>query len=139
MPVLVDTNVLLDVLSADPAWGSSSRTAIEASLDAGVVVLNPIIYSELASRYDTIEALDDAVPPDVFQREALPWDAAFLAGQAHTAHRRRGGSRERTVPDFLIGAHATVRGYRLLTRDPRRYRKDYPRLDVITPQDVADV
>lgn len=130
---LIDTNVLLDVLTDDPVWFAWSSNALTEALDAGVVVLSPVVYAELAGRFERIEDLEDAVPPPQFSREDPPWEAAFLAGRAHVAYRHRGGSRQRTLPDFLIGAHAAVRGYRLLTRDARRYRTAYPRLRVIAP------
>ncbi len=131
--VLVDTNVLLDVLTADPRWGEWSATRLEEALDQGRLVIDPVIYAEASARYERIEDLDDALPPDVFDREPIPWEAAFLAGRAHRAYRARGGRRDRTLPDFFIGAHAAVRGYRLLTRDATRYRTAFPKLELIAP------
>ena len=130
---LVDTNVLLDVTTADPAWGAWSADALADALDRGAVVLSPIVYAELSARWARIEDLDAALPGEVFRRESLPWAAAFLAGRAHLAYRRRGGTRERTLPDFLVGAHAAVSGHRLLTRDAARYRTTFPRLEVVAP------
>lgn len=130
---LVDAFVLLDVTTADPVWGEWSREALVDALDRGAVVLSPIVYAELSARWDRIEDLDAALPAEVFRREPLPWAAAFLAGRAHLAYRRRGGTRERTLPDFLVGAHAAVGGHRLLTRDAARYRTAFPRLEVVAP------
>lgn len=130
---LVDTNVVLDVVTADPVWGARSAVRLAQAVDEGPLVIDPIVYAEVAVGYERIEDLDDALSPDIFIREPIPWEAAFLAGRAHRAYRARGGRRERTLPDFLIGAHAAVRGYRLLTRDSTRYRTAFPRLDVIVP------
>lgn len=69
----------------------------------------------------------------VYRREALRWEAAFLAGKAHVDYRRRGGTRRSPLPDFYIGAHAAVRGYTLLTRDATRYRTYFRRLAIIAP------
>lgn len=130
---LVDANVLLDVLTNDPTWERWSGSAIAQTLDEGHVVINPIIYAEVSVGFTRIEDLDDALPESDFEREALPFDAGFLAGKAHVAYRRRGGARRSPLADFYIGAHAAVRGYRLLTRDATRYLTYFPALDLLAP------
>lgn len=87
----------------------------------------------MACGFSTIEALDAALPPEYFNREALPWAAGFLAARAFLAYRRRGGSRPTPLPDFFIGAHAALGGYTLLTRDRRRYKTYFPRLRIVAP------
>lgn len=131
--VLVDSNVLLDVLTDDPAWGDWSADTLERCADEAVLVINPVIYAEVSVGFDRVEDLDVALPASRFRRDALPWEAAFLAGKSFLAYRRRGGERRSPLPDFYIGAHAAVRQMRLLTRDAARYRSYYPRLDLITP------
>ena len=84
------------------------------------MIVNPIVYAEVSVGYDRIEDLDDALPPDIFRRDPLPYVAAFLAGKAYRAYRRRGGARSSPLPDFFIGAHAAVGEFALLTRDVRR-------------------
>ena len=132
-PVLVDSNVLLDVATEDPDWMAWSRAALERLADDSILVINPLIFAEVSMGYMSIEALDDALPPDLYRREALPYEAAFLAGKVFLDYRRRGGSRRSPLPDFYIGAHAAVSGYRLLTRDATRYRTYFPRLELIAP------
>jgi len=83
--------------------------------------------------FDRVEDLEAALPPDVFRRDPLPYEAAFLAGKSFLAYRRRGGHRGTPLPDFYIGAHAAVAGYQLLTRDAARYRTYFPRLALIAP------
>lgn len=100
------------------------------SLEAGPI---PIIYAEVSIRFETVEELQEVLPPDAFRRESLPYEAGFLAGKAFLAYRRRGGRRSSPLPDFYIGAHAAVAGYRLLTRDATRYRTCFPSLDLIAP------
>ena len=85
-------------------------------------------------RYSRIEELDAALPKGMIEREAIPYEAAFLAGKAFLAYRRRGGTKRSPLPDFFIGAHAAVAGYRLLTRDATRYRSHYPGLLLISPE-----
>jgi predicted nucleic acid-binding protein len=131
--VLVDSNVLLDLMTEDALWFSWSANAIEATADRSRLVINPVIYAEVSVRYSRIEDLDAAVPPTLFSREAVPYEAAFLAGKSFVAYRRRGGTRRSPLPDFFIGAHAAVAGYRLLTRDPGRYLAYFPRVDLISP------
>jgi predicted nucleic acid-binding protein len=132
-PVLIDSNVLLDVALEDPNWGAWSVERLAALGDEATLVINPVIYAELTPSYATPEDLDRAWPATHLRREELPYTAAFLAGRMHQQYRMLGGTRDRTLPDFLIGAHAVVRGYRLLTRDARRYRTYFPKLEIITP------
>lgn len=132
-PVLVDSNVILDVVTDDPQWGAWSSKAIAREADGAILVINALIYAEVSVGFDAIEALEDALPGDLYRREALPFEAAFLAGKAFASYRRRGGSRRSPLPDFYIGAHAAVAGYRLLTRDAARYRESFPRVALIAP------
>ena len=131
--VLVDSNVLLDVLTADPAWGEWSATALAAAADEGTLAINPIVYAEVSIGFERIEELDDALPADTFLRLPLPWTAAFLAGKCFLAYRRAGGDRPSPLPDFYIGAHAAVAGMALLTRDAARYTTYLPKLRLIAP------
>ncbi len=130
---LVDSNVLLDVITDDPLWGEWSSDRIAQALDAGRLVISPIVYAEVSTGFERIEDLDDALPESEFEREPLPYEAGFLAGKAYIAYRRRGGSRRSPMPDFYIGAHATVRSYRLLTRDSKRYSTYFPGVELIAP------
>ena len=127
-PVLVDSNVLIDVMHEDPRWGRWSSEALAAAGASAPLVINPLIYAEVSLRFASIEELDEALSPELFRREDLPWEAGVLA-----LYRRRGGARRSPLPDFYIGAHAAVAGYRLLTRDPSRYRSYFPQLDLVAP------
>ncbi|MGH9027203.1 MAG: type II toxin-antitoxin system VapC family toxin [Acidimicrobiia bacterium] len=131
--VLVDSNVLLDVLTGDPVWAARSGASLEDVVSNSVPVINPVIYAEVSIGFRRIEDLDDAVPPDVFRREPLPWPAGFLAGKSFVDYRRRGGPRQAPLPDFYVGAHAAVAGYRLLTRDRARYRTYFPSVELLAP------
>lgn len=131
--VLVDSSVLLDVLTVDPEWGERSAAALAAAADGAPVVINPIIYAEVSVRFTRIEELEEALPAAIFRRDPLPWEAAFLAGKVFLRYRRAGGAKSAPLPDFLIAAHAAVAGYRLLTRDPRRVRRYFPAVELILP------
>jgi predicted nucleic acid-binding protein len=131
--VLVDSNVLLDVITEDPVWYEWSSTALEECGSTSALYLNPIIYAEVSAGYARIEDLEAALPEDLL-RLPLPWEAAFLAGKAFLRYRRQGGTRTSALPDFFIGAHAAVTGLRLLTRDDRRYRNYFPGVEYVSPE-----
>ena len=130
---LVDSNVILDIVTEDPEWMDWSAEALERIAESARLVINPLVYAEVAIGFSNIEDVDDAVPEEYFAREPLPWEAAFLAGQAFLQYRRQGGARVYPLPDFYIGAHAAVAGYTLLTRDQRRYRSYFPKLQLVSP------
>jgi predicted nucleic acid-binding protein len=130
---LVDSNVLLDLLTNDATWAAWSGAQLAAALERGPVLINQIVYSEVSLGFSTIEGLDAVLTGDRFVRANLPWAAAFLAARAHRTYRARGGARGSTLPDFFIGAHAAVLGLRLLTRDAARYRTYFPTLRLIAP------
>jgi predicted nucleic acid-binding protein len=131
--VLVDSSVLLDVLTSDPRWSGWSSRVLVRLMDEAALAINPIIYAEVSVGFDRIEDLDDALAPGLLERLPLPWEAAFLAGRCYLAYKRRRGERRSPLPDFYIGAHAAVAGLTLLTRDARRYRTYFPRLRLIAP------
>lgn len=136
VPTLVDTSVLVDVMTQNAEWSDWSRRALAEAAATGPVVINPIIFAEIAVRFDREIDLDETLQDAGIGRDPLPWSAAFLAGQAHQVYRRRGGARLATLPDFFIGAHAAVRRYRLLTRDPRPQRTYFPTVTLICPPSV---
>jgi predicted nucleic acid-binding protein len=132
-PILVDSNVLLDVATADPVWSMWSSNALEHAANEAPLVINPLVYAEVSIRFSRIEQLEAAIPSQLFRRDPLPFEAAFLAGKAFLKYRRRGGNRMSPLPDFYIGAHAAVADFRLLTRDATRYRTYFPTVDLIAP------
>jgi predicted nucleic acid-binding protein len=131
--VLIDANVLLDVMTEDGRWLAWSAEAMGRAADRHRLVINPVIYAEVSIRYSRIEELEAALPKTMFDREAIPYEAAFLAGKSFLAYRRRGGTKRSPLPDFFIGAHAAVAGYLLMTRDATRYRTYFPKLSLIAP------
>jgi len=133
MPTLVDSNVLLDVLTQDPQWYTWSSNALAAEADRQVIAINPIIYAEVSVGFQRIEDLDAALPAGSIHRLALPWEAGFLAGKCFVAYRARGGTKSSPLPDFFIGAHASVSRMTLLTRDAARYRTYFPKLKLVAP------
>lgn len=130
---LVDANVLLDVATNDPTWLDWSSRALEKAANESPLAVNALIYAEVSISFASIEELEDALPAAIYRREPLPYEAAFLAGKAFLQYRRRGGAKTAPLPDFYIGAHAAIAGFRLLTRDAKRYCTYFPTVELIAP------
>lgn len=130
---LIDTNVLLDLATNDPNWADWSIAQLEAASLGGPLLINDVVYAELAVRYDRVENLDAFLDEVGLAVAPIPRAALFLAGKIFTQYRRSGGSRTGVLPDFFIGAHAAVNELPLLTRDTGRYRTYFPSLKLITP------
>jgi predicted nucleic acid-binding protein len=132
--LLVDTNVILDVVEDDPDWADWSQTRLDAAALQYTLLVNSVIYAELAIAYRRIEELEAMLSAGGFRMEPIPREALFLAGAVFRQYRRRGGTKTGVLPDFFIGAHAAVAGVPLLTRDARRYRTYFPGLEIICPE-----
>ncbi|MBT3375803.1 MAG: type II toxin-antitoxin system VapC family toxin [Lentisphaerae bacterium] len=132
MPVLVDTNVILDMVNEDPVWLDWSRAALE-SLASGGFLTNAMVYAELCCCAESAEEVDALVTAMDLKWSEIPRRALFDASRAHLVYRRRGGTRTSGLPDFFIGAHADALGVAILTRDPGRYRTYFPRVPLVCP------
>ncbi len=130
---LVDTNILLDLVTDDPKWADWSLAKLEAASIAGPLLINDVVYAELAVRYKRIEELDAFIKQAALELAPIPRDSLFLAGKIFTQYRKSGGARTGVLPDFFIGAHAAVGGLPLLTRDVGRYRTYFPSVKLIAP------
>jgi len=133
MDVLVDSNVILDIVTEDKEWYPWSSEKLAFCADRHHLVINPLIYAEVSISFDRIEDLEEILPAAWYRRASLPWEAAFLAGKCFLQYRKRGGLKNSPLPDFYIGGHAVVAGMMLLTRDPNRYRTYFPTLNLIAP------
>lgn len=131
--ILVDSCVLLDVLGGDPVWAAWSQGQLDAWSARGLLLINPVVYAELAPGYSDPEALEAAIASAGLAYREVPKAALFLAGKAHQTYRRRGGGRPGVLADFLIGAHAAVLGVPLLTRDAQRFRSYFPGVRLVLP------
>jgi hypothetical protein len=136
--ILVDSNVLIDVLTDDPAWEPWSAEQLARLGNTRQLAINPLIFAEVSVAY-TDEAQVSAALPSGLVRLPLPYSAAFLAGRAFLEYRRRGGSRRSPLPDFYIGAHAAAEGHTVLTRDATRYRTYFPDVAVIAPHESGEM
>lgn len=132
---LVDTNVLLDLVTDDETWAEWSVEQLEAASVNGPLLINDVVYAELSVRYDRIEALDEFIAQSGLEIVPMPRAALFLAAKAFARYRRSGGKRTGVLPDFFIGAQAAVGGMPLLTRDSGRYRTYFPTVVLISPDE----
>ena len=130
---LFDTNVLLDIATADPVWLAWSEHQLRQAATQGLIPINPIIYAELAPAFASAADLDRWLDPSVFQRLPLPYEAGWLASQAFLKYRRSGGTKTTPLPDFYIGAQAEIERRTLITRDAARYQTYFPNVRIIAP------
>jgi predicted nucleic acid-binding protein len=130
---LVDSCVLIDILANDPVWADWSLDQLERCAALGPLVINPLILAEISPRFERATDLEAALAGLPLLKAALPWDAAFLAGQAFKVYRLSQGLKTSPMPDFYIGAHALVAQLQLLTRDSARYRSYFPNLALVAP------
>lgn len=131
--ILVDTNVLLDLVTDDPNWSDWSLARLEEAALVGPIFINDVVYAETSVRYDRIEDLDAMLAEAMIEIAPTPRAALFLAGKAFRRYRAAGGVRPGVLPDFFIGAHAAIEGWPLLTRDVGRYRTYFPKVALIAP------
>jgi predicted nucleic acid-binding protein len=131
---LVDTNVLLDVVSADPRWSEWSLQQLVRRTALGSAIINDIIYAEMSARMEIQADVEQALQELDVRFERVPIRALFVAGKSYRRYRSSGGIRTGVLPDFFIGAHAQVLGWPILTRDVRRYRTYFPDVVLITPE-----
>lgn len=132
--ILVDSNIILDIVTEDPNWFDWSADKLNEYVQQTQFNINPIIYAEVSIGFEKIEELEAILPINFFHRLDLPWEAAFLAGKCFVQYRQKGGTKRSPLPDFYIGAHAAISEMILLTRDVNRYRTYFPTLELIVPE-----
>ncbi|MPT24697.1 MAG: PIN domain-containing protein [Starkeya sp.] len=130
---LIDTNVLLDLVTDDPVWAQWSIDQLEAASLRGPLLVNDVVYAELSVRYERIEDIEAVLSEAGIAVAPMPRAALFLAGKVFASYRKAGGTRTGVLPDFFIGAHAAVNELPLLTRDRGRYGRYFPSLSLISP------
>ncbi len=133
MAILVDSSVLLDILTGDVNWYEwSMQRLVEFDLQEELLI-NEMIWAECSGGFSRIEQYRAVIAHLNLRHESIPEEALFLATKAFINYRRSGGTKIRPLPDFFIGAHAAVKGYRLLTRDPDRVHSYFPHTAIISP------
>jgi predicted nucleic acid-binding protein len=130
---LVDTNIIIDLVTRDPRWFDWSRHRLAEQSGAGLLTINEVTYAEVAVRIERQSDVELILSDLGLAMEPAPKSALFLAGRTFGRYRAAGGPRSSVLPDFFIGAHAEVAGLPILTRDPRRYRTYFPKVRLIAP------
>ena len=139
MTTAVDTNVVIALWDKDPTLSSAAEKALDTAFNRGTLVTAAPVFAELIAAPGRSEAFvgsffeDTGIAIDWDLGEAA-WRSAGRAFQGYAERRRKqrdAGSR-RILADFLIGAHAQTRGYRLLTLDERLYKLAFPTLTIET-------
>ena len=131
--ILVDSNILLDILTVDPKWYNWSSSNLSTLAESHELIINDIIYTEVSIGFGRIEDLEAAFTGDFFKILPIPKEALFLAGKAFLQYRANNGNKNSVLPDLFIGAHASILNIPLITRDLSRYKTYFPKLQLITP------
>ena len=126
MITALDTNILLDIFLPDPTFHQKSAMLLKKAYDEGALVICDIIYAELVPQFGERAKLDATIDSINVSISFLDKEVAFLAGSKWAQYREAGGTRERIITDFIIGAHATLKADRFLTRDRGFYKTYFP-------------
>ncbi len=132
--ILIDTCVITDLADPESDWFEWSVSTLEQLDSLHTFIINPIIYAECSVGFTTIEEVEALFNHLGFAMKSLPKEALFLAGKVFLQYKKRKGTKTNVLPDFLIGAHAAVSGYRLITRDKGRFSSYYPHVELIMPE-----
>ena len=139
MTTAIDSNILVALWDADDTLHRSARQLLEEASETGQLVISGLVYAELLAAPGRSEEFLDRFCEETGIR--IEWELkeqvcreAGNAYQKYAERRRKQGTNgpRRILADFLIGAHALVNGYKLLTLDGRMYRASFPKLRVET-------
>ena len=132
--IFVDSCILLDLFTDDPYWGDWSNEMLEKYSQTNTLYINSIVYTEISIGFEKIEDVDSVIKQMEIKVLEIPREALFLAGKTFLRYRKNKGTKHSTLPDFFIGAHASVSSFDLITRDVTKYRTYFPKLKLITPE-----
>lgn len=135
--ILIDSCVVTDLADPDSAWFDWSASMLEKLDRDNTLVVNPIIYAECSVGFERIEDVEALFGHLGFAMRPLPRESLFLAGKAFLQYRKRKGQKSNVLPDFFIGAHAAVAGFRLISRDKGRFSTYFPSVDLILPESTG--
>lgn len=138
MITAVDTSVLLDIFGADSEFGPRSAAAMRGCLAEGSLVACEVVWAETAASFATKTAAEAAFTGLRVDFSPLDASTSLAVGQAWRTYRKAGGSKERVIADFLIGAHALAHADQLLTRDRGFYRRYFDELRIVDPGEESE-
>jgi predicted nucleic acid-binding protein len=138
--ILLDTNVLIDAQNETSPFFEWSTKVVSEAVTASGAAINAVIMAELCAGKETIgELLERELHQAGIQLLDLPLKAAATCGIAYRKYRSArsksaGGFASPTpLPDFFIGAHAELMGWKLATRDSERFQLYFPTVQLIQP------
>lgn len=131
--VLVDSCILLDLFTDDPSWGDWSEIILNKYSQTNSLFINSIVYTEISIGFTHIEEVEKALSELDIKVLEMPREALFLTGKVFLKYRRNKGTKTSPLPDFFIGAHASVSKLAVITRDSAKYKTYYPQLKLIHP------
>lgn len=133
MITAVDTNILIDIFTADPQFGEKSKAALRTCIQNGAIIACDLVWTETATIFESSSTYLQAMEQLGIEFSPLNCDASLHAAKVWQHYRKLGGTRDRIVADFLIGAHAIIQCDRLLTRDRGFYKPYFKDLIVFDP------
>jgi len=131
--ILIDSCILLDLFTNDPNWASWSENILDKYSQTNTLFINSIVYTEISIGFKKIEEIEKAISELGIKVLEIPREALFLTGKAFLKYRRNKGTKNSPLPDFFIGAHASVSRLSLVTRDVAKYKTYFPQLNLVCP------
>ncbi len=131
--VFVDSCVLLDLFTDDENWADWSERTLEKYSQTNTLYVNSIVYTEISIGFNKVEEVESAIEELGIKVLEMPREASFLTGKAFLKYRKSKGNKISPLPDFFIGAHASVSGFDLITRDLAKYKTYFPQIKLIHP------
>jgi len=139
MTTAIDTNIIIALWDKDETLSGAAQTALERAFSRGNLVVAAPVFAELIAAPGRSEGfvssfLDDTGIAIDWDLGEPAWRSAGRAFQSYAERHRkqRDSGTRRILADFLIGAHAHTRTYRLLTLDEGLYRAAFPTLTIET-------
>lgn len=132
--VFVDSCVLLDLFTNDPKWAEWSERILEQYSQTNTLYINSIVYTEVSIGFNKIEEVEKAISELAIKVLEIPREALFLTGKTFLKYRKNKGTKNSPLPDFFIGAHASVSTFALITRDTNKYKTYFPQVKLIHPE-----
>jgi predicted nucleic acid-binding protein len=131
--IAVDSSVLIEILIG-AAQAEAAEDALRAALSLGPVLVCDVVVAEVCSSLrdgdQSMQTLEDMG----IRFSEVERKSAIRAGEMQRRYRARGGARQRTVPDFIVGAHALLQCSALITRDAGFFRDYFKGLKAIVPK-----
>ena len=132
--ILVDSCILLDLFTNDLHWADWSEEILDQYSQTNTLYINSIVYTEISIGFNKIEEVEKAVSELGLKVLEIPREALFLTGKVFLKYRKNKGTKSAPLPDFFIGAHASVSKFNLITRDTDKYKTYFPQVKLIHPE-----